>query len=426
MEYIKFGIASKPKNKFREENNVKTEVIKKEYPKYFEKAPTTHPNFKRDLIQPEDTPTENKAQKSDGTKILCTILALILMFTGIYLSEIKAPEYIEALFINSIKAHTEEPVKQETQNKTKIIGEKYFIENKESTSNTEENRKLENSSFAEKVKNSSNQSQNSGENTEIQVISEIVSPQKEKITAKNMSYGSDKIYLTNRTDLNIDPEYYLNSSYPIEKIKQGTENPKVLIIHTHGTESYSDTGENGKTRSSDTDKNIVRVGKELSEILNYYGIPTIHSKTMHDEISYVKSYDSSKQEVKQYLENYPTIEYVIDIHRDALGTEEEPVKTYTTVNGDPTAQLMFVMGTNASGGDHPNYEKNLTAAIHIQNTANKIFPGLMRPVNIRPVIFNQNLTTGYMLLEVGSDANTLGEALTSIRMFARAFAQTVL
>ena len=123
---------------------------------------------------------------------------------------------------------------------------------------------------------------------------------------------------------------------------------------------------------------------------------------------------------------YPSIKYVIALHRDALGSDgETPIKTYTSVNGESSAQLMFVMGTNAAGGNHPNYMNNLTVAANLQTAANELYPGLMRPINVRPIIFNQNLADGCMILEVGSDANTIEEALAAVRMFGRCFAQTV-
>ena len=384
-----------------------------------------------DIID-EDT-IKNTGSESVFTKILCGIMASALLFIGVYLSQIKAPEYMETAVLTLVKRAKEASEAQvSAEENIKTIGAKVLIENnrqikedKTGEINLEKTDPMqENESFAQTIRSAESRSLQNAEIKGSVVMAEQAEDVAVEVVAKNMSRGSDKLYFTNKTDLDIDINKYLSVEYPIESTENTVESPpKVLIIHTHGTEAYIDTADDANSRSKDTSKNIVRVGEELQKILISYGIPTIHSKTMHDEISYVNAYANSKKEAKEYLEKYPSIKYIIDIHRDALGTETSPVKTYTEINGKKTAQLMFVMGTNAAGGNHPNFEKNLTTAAHLYKEANVLFPSLMRPVSIRPIIFNQDLTVGSMILEVGSNANTLEEAISAVRMFGRVLAE---
>lgn len=243
------------------------------------------------------------------------------------------------------------------------------------------------------------------------------------IISKDLSVGTDRIYSVNETKLSPDLNALAVAQYPLEPVSGSEDEAQVLIIHTHGTECYSDSAD-GASRSIDREENVVRVGKELAEVLNFHGITTVHSETMHDEKSYLTAYSSSKKEVQRLLELYPTVQYVIDLHRDALPSDgKSRVKTSTVINGEETAQVMLVIGTNAGGGNHPNYEKNLTVASHIQLALNDLYPTLARPINIRNAVFNQAFTPGCLLLEVGSDANTLEEALRAARMFGEALAR---
>lgn len=385
-----------------------------------------------DLNTPNKESTELIVRESMPMKVLCGVMAAALLFIGVYLSQIRAPEYIESAVMALVKRAEEVSETQvNAEEKVKTIGAKILVENNEETETKEngdseekkENVILENNSFAQTIKDMG-VTASKKEDEEAVVMAERDEEFAVEVVAKNMSRGIDKLYFANKTDLDIDLNDYLSSEYPIEKAASAVKSePRVLIIHTHGTEAYLDTAEDANSRSKDTSKNIVRVGEELQKVLTSYGIPTIHSRTMHDEVSYVNAYANSKKEAKQYLEKYPSIKYIIDVHRDALGTETSPVKTYTEINGKKTAQLMFVMGTNAAGGNHPNYEKNLTTAAHLYKEANVLFPSLMRPVSIRPIIFNQDLTVGSMILEVGSNANTLEEAISAVRMFGRVLAE---
>lgn len=450
MEYLSFKI-DKPKmckqiNAIKKDNKRQSCVYNAEYPPFAKKvvykdtAISTDRKTVAGVVNEYEERTDccTKTQNGGLQGVLCLVLAFALLLCGVYLAKIPAPDYVENAVISLVGFVENEKVKDEivtaVSEKVKVIGGKLFVESQMGEIDEHEQSNViiqtENSRFAETVRDvgATEKGDESENGLYVTNLQEQNNEPTVQVIGRNMSKGSDKIYLTNRTELVLDGNDFLTRNYPIEKITySNNKEPLVLIIHTHGTEAYINTGDGGNTRSENTDKNIVRVGAELKNVLEYYGIPTIHSKTMHDKESYVNAYASSKKEAMEYLNNYPSIKYVIDVHRDALGASgETPVKTYAEINGESTAQLMFVMGTNASGGNHPNYLNNLTVAAHIQNKANQLFPELMRPLNIRPIVFNQNLADGCMLLEVGSDANTLSEALEAVRMFGRCFAETVI
>ncbi len=204
--------------------------------------------------------------------------------------------------------------------------------------------------------------------------------------------------------------------------------PNILIIHTHTSESYmpdeiypyvpTDT-----SRTQDSEYNMVRIGTHLAKRLKDAGIGVIHDKTVHDYPSYSGSYARSLESIKSDMRSYPDIQIVIDIHRDAIidddGTAQKVLcNIYKDGQTLESAQLMLVVGTNSGGLAHPNWEDNLSFAVKLQNEINKLYPPLMRPVNLRNERFNQHVTSGSILLEVGSSGNTLGEALQGIDLFA--------
>ncbi len=208
--------------------------------------------------------------------------------------------------------------------------------------------------------------------------------------------------------------------------------PTVLILHTHATESYNESEYDGyysesvPTRSEDTSKNVVYVGEVLKNYLEDFGICTLHDETLCDKESFVYAYNKSNEVAKKYLDEYPSIKLVIDLHRDSIispdGTKTKPVFDYA---GKKTAQLMFVVGTNEAGAKHENWEENLKTALYIQEKASESCPELFRKINLRKASFNQQLCTGYLLLECGSCANTRAEAENAVKIFACALARMI-
>ncbi len=231
-----------------------------------------------------------------------------------------------------------------------------------------------------------------------------------------------KIYLKNNTSYSLSADDFLSAdglSIPAagEPVKD-ISNPKVLIYHTHGTEAYADEDRTSYAkkdlpRSNDITNNVVAVGKVLADTLNANGVPTIHCEIMHDEKSYNNSYTYSRNTVTEYLEKYPSIEYIFDIHRDALLNSTSVYKTLTYDESTPVAQLMLVVGTDTEGADHPNWRENLSFAVDTQYLLTKRLENIVRPICIKKSSYNQQYSDGGILIEVGTCVNTLAEAKAS-------------
>lgn len=232
--------------------------------------------------------------------------------------------------------------------------------------------------------------------------------------------------LKNDTNYNID----LNT-VTFEKTTITSE-PLVLIVHTHGTESFSD-GEHAyyndnfnHPRSEDISKNIVAVGKVLSDALNEKGIPTVHCATMHDKESYISAYERSSESIRYYLEKYPSIQYVFDVHRDSLiRSNLTKLKPVTMLNGTPCAQIMMIIGSDEKGAGKYNWQGNLALAATIQQNIFNSAPGVARQMYLRGASYNQQHAKHGLLLEIGSCGNTLDEAKAAALVFADAFEKAI-
>ena len=205
------------------------------------------------------------------------------------------------------------------------------------------------------------------------------------------------------------------------------EGPQILIIHTHASEAYTQAGadryaasDNGRTE--DTQFNVVRIGDELTEILTEAGLNVVHDRGIYDYPSYTGSYARAEAAITQYLDSFPDIRVVLDIHRDALGSGDVLYKTMAEEEGNVASQIMLLVGTDESGLEHAFWRGNLAFALYLQNAVNSAFPTLMRPVLLVSQRYNQQLTPGSLIVEVGSSGNTLREALAAIRLFGRAVA----
>ena len=209
------------------------------------------------------------------------------------------------------------------------------------------------------------------------------------------------------------------------------DEPQILIIHTHASEAYAQSGADRYSpsdsgRTEDTQFNVVRIGDELTEILTEAGLNVVHDRGIYDYPSYTGSYMRTEAAIGQYLESCPGIRVVLDIHRDALGSGDVVYKTMAEEEGSVASQIMLLVGTDESGLEHPYWRGNLAFAMYLQNAANSAFPTLMRPVMLVPQRYNQQLTPGSLIVEVGSSGNTLREALAAIRLFGRAIAPALL
>lgn len=207
------------------------------------------------------------------------------------------------------------------------------------------------------------------------------------------------------------------------------ETPTVLILHTHASESYTrkngqDYTESAPYRTLDEAYNMVAVGDRLAQMLEEMGISVLHDRQIHDYPSYPDAYVNSRKAVQGYLEAYPSIELVLDLHRDAVENPDgSQYATSVTINGETAAQLMLVVGTDASGNHHPQWRENLSLALKLQVILEELAPGITRQSILRAQRFNQDLSAGALIVEVGTAGNTLEEALRSIPILADALAQ---
>lgn len=209
------------------------------------------------------------------------------------------------------------------------------------------------------------------------------------------------------------------------------DGPQILIIHTHASEAYTQAGldryeAQDNTRTADTEFNIVRVGEELTKIFEEAGLKVIHDKGIYDFPSYIGSYTRSGAAVEEYLREYPSIVMVIDMHRDAIGANGVVYKTMAEEDGVCASQIMLLVGTDDSGLEHPAWKSNLAMALYLQAAVDQKNPTLMRPVSLVKERYNQQLTAGSIIIEVGSNGNTLQEALAAIRLFGRVTAPALL
>lgn len=204
--------------------------------------------------------------------------------------------------------------------------------------------------------------------------------------------------------------------------------PTVLIYHSHTTEAYSllDTGYyiSSDARSNNSARNMVRVGDDLAVYLEKQGFNVIHDKTIHDK-DYTKSYDNSRATIEKYLEQYPSIEVTIDVHRDDITySNKTKVKPTAKINGKKAARMMIISGCEYNRvKNFPDWEENLKFDLQVQNKVNELYPGLMRPILFSERKYNMYETHYSFLLEVGTDANTLDEACYSARLFGNALGQ---
>lgn len=201
--------------------------------------------------------------------------------------------------------------------------------------------------------------------------------------------------------------------------------PTVLIIHTHATESY--TKEPGQIYEEDSDYrtfnasyNMLSIGEELARVLTAGGISVLHDRTLHDYPSYNGSYDHARQTIRAYLEAFPSICMVIDLHRDALDFEEEPqLTTMATVGAQSSAQLMLVAGTDHNVS-YAGWQENLALGVKLTAVLEKMYPGITRPIQLRPQRFNLDMTPGSILVEVGANGDTHTQAVVAVRALGAA------
>lgn len=245
------------------------------------------------------------------------------------------------------------------------------------------------------------------------VLSQYISPYKAPLSYNNT-------YVKNSTPLKIDIKSLLNSKLKY-KVQKNTS-PQVLVVHTHTTECFMEKEsdfytEDTLSRTTDNNKNMAKIGETIAKKLNDAGIKTVHDKTQHDYPEYTGSYSRAAKTINSYLKKYPSIKIVLDIHRDSVSSGNDKVKLVTKINGKNAAQVMLVMGSQSGTvTNHPNWQENLKLALKLQQTFEVKYPTLARPLSLMSKSYNQSLSSGAMLIEIGTEANTLNEALYSAEL----------
>lgn len=213
-----------------------------------------------------------------------------------------------------------------------------------------------------------------------------------------------------------------------------TQEPLVLVLHTHTSEGYlsqnktyleGDLGE--ITYTKDEARNMLSVGKAFILGLNKKGITAIHCTVMHDESGLTGSYERAAESIRFFREHYPSIRYVVDLHRDAILTVEgEYVRAATEIKGESVAQILPVVGSNAGGWEHDNWEGNLALALQLRQLLNQNDSALCRPVMLKSATYNQEMAPYAILLEIGTGANSIDEAIAAATLAGEAFAKVIL
>ncbi len=237
------------------------------------------------------------------------------------------------------------------------------------------------------------------------------------------------VYINNRSDKSFD-ESIFDGSFAAKLSEE--EGPKVLIVHTHGSEAYTmppgqEYEASGECRTTDCAFNVVRVGDELAAVLEEAGIEVLHDATLHDYPEYSGAYGRSLTAAEKAMEEYPSISLVLDIHRDAISDADgSPYKVVSNVAGVNAAQMSFIIGTDGGGLEHPEWRENLKLAAAVQQRLLEDYPTLMRPISVRNSRYNQHVSPGALLVEMGAAGNSLDEALLSARLLGEALAETFL
>ena len=243
------------------------------------------------------------------------------------------------------------------------------------------------------------------------VGTEIVTPEPIEVNATD-TYGD--VEIRNQTG------YVLNEEMLTPNIE--VDNSNIIIFHTHTCESYTPTEQNqyepsGSYRTTDLGYSVARVGDELENYLSNYGYSINHDKTYHDYPAYTGSYSRSLKTVEG-LEQQTPADVVIDLHRDAVGSNSNYAPT-VRIGEDYCAQLMFVIGTDGGGLWHPNWNQNLKFAVKVQQKAEELYPGLFKPIILRNSRYNQHVSKAATIIEVGATGNTLEQSITSMKYLSK-------
>ncbi len=239
---------------------------------------------------------------------------------------------------------------------------------------------------------------------------------------------ADGISITGSCTYDVDKTALLTRASTLDFSLPG---PKVLIVHTHTSEAYTpelglEYDASDPYRTGDAAYSVIRVGDEIAAALEQAGIETLHETSLNDYPSYNGAYTRMEATIEAYLAQYPSIQMVLDVHRDAALLPDGSQAAFTAnVDGENAAQVMLVVGTDEGGLTHPDWQENLANALKLQALLNRSVPGLCRDLDLRTERFNQHLTHGSLLAEFGAAGNTLSEAVRAGQLFGQSLAQLI-
>ena len=256
--------------------------------------------------------------------------------------------------------------------------------------------------------------------------------EKKAVASKTITGDGDfteNCFVKNNTELSVDFSSLLHSPLTFS-VKSGVSEVQVLIYHTHTSESYLDESvdyfyESYYPRTQNADFNVTAVGDCIANVLESNGVKTLHDVTVHDS-TYNGAYDRSAQTAAADMKENPSVKVVLDIHRDALGTEDCKVKPVFEFEGKTCAQIMILAGCDPDNErGFSNWQNNLSFALKLQSKAEELYPGMTRPLDFDYFAYNEYLCDGSLLIEVGSDANSIDEVETTGELLGEVLAQVL-
>lgn len=378
----------------------------------------------------------------DLLKYLVGIIMTIIIVVGLtkYFSYAKKGSNTVGKIENSIQAITEDS-HIEVLNET-IPGIDELNKNKSEIKNNEEKKVSDN--FYEKIlqvelaeiSTTEETEQNNEQLQEKQATEENKDQENQQLQEASTGVGTEIVtpepIETNATDtygnvkIRNQTSYVLSEQMLTPDIEVDSSN--IIIFHTHTCESYTPTEQNqyeasGSYRTTDLNYSVARVGDELENYLSNFGYNVNHDKTYHDYPAYTGSYSRSLKTVEA-LEQVTPADIVIDLHRDAIGSNSDYAPT-VKIGEDYCAQLMFVIGSDGGGLWHPNWNQNLKFAVKVQQKAEELYPGLFKPIILRNSRYNQHISKAATIIEVGATGNTLEQCTTSMKYLAKVLNEVI-
>jgi len=226
--------------------------------------------------------------------------------------------------------------------------------------------------------------------------------------------------LKNLTSYKVDVEELLDEELNFKMKNDGIE---AVIYHTHTTEAYTPSKEymyqeSGVYRTLNKNANMIKIGEQIKKDLQKHGIGVYHDTTIYDYPDYNSSYTKAGKGILEALNKYKNTKIVLDVHRDAISINTEQYKPVVKIADKNVAQFLLVVGTNQGGLKHSEWRENLKLALKIKELADEKYPGLCRYVILRKERFNQQVSNGAMIVEMGATGNTVEEVLETSKYFS--------